>query len=271
MRIACNVHTHTNFCDGVNSAEEMVQGAIECGCKVLGFSGHSPVMRHTDWTMTDISQSEYICEILRLKEKYSKNIEILLGIEQDYESGKAKYPFDFVIGSVHAVEKNKHFIEVDGSPKELFNSINEMYNGDVMALVNDYYNRVSNIVNVTNCDIIGHFDLVTKFNEKFPFVDTNSKTYRDIAISALDALITKNKIFEINTGAISRGWRKIPYPENFLLCRLAERKANVMLTSDSHSKETILYCFDEAIEYAGACGIKELCVYNNKKIEKIKI
>jgi histidinol-phosphatase (PHP family) len=138
-------------------------------------------------------------------------------------------------------------------------------------LIKDYYSRVANVVDVTHCDIIAHFDLVTKFNERLGFVDTDSKQYRSLALEALDALIEKNKIFEINTGAISRGWRKTPYPQDFLLKRLAEKKANVMLSSDSHSKDTVLYYFDEAIEYAKSCGVGELCIYKNKKIEKIKI
>jgi histidinol phosphatase-like PHP family hydrolase len=63
----------------------------------------------------------------------------------------------------------------------------------------------------------------------------------------------------------------MPYPDEFILKYLAEKNANVMLNSDCHSKDSILCCFDEATEYAKACGIKELCVYENKKIKKIKI
>ena len=81
----------------------------------------------------------------------------------------------------------------------------------------------------------------------------------------------KNRIFEINTGAISRGWRTTPYPAPFLLKRLAEKGADVMITSDCHSKNAILNFFDGAVEYARACGIRRVCVYKNKAIEKIKI
>lgn len=36
-----NLHSHTTFCDGKNSAEEMVVSAIDHGFDVFGFSGHS--------------------------------------------------------------------------------------------------------------------------------------------------------------------------------------------------------------------------------------
>ena len=37
----CNMHTHTVFCDGKNTVDEMVESAIKLGMKTLGFSGHA--------------------------------------------------------------------------------------------------------------------------------------------------------------------------------------------------------------------------------------
>ena len=36
-----NYHTHTLFCDGSDSPEELVLEAIRLGCPEIGFSGHS--------------------------------------------------------------------------------------------------------------------------------------------------------------------------------------------------------------------------------------
>ncbi len=46
-----NYHTHTTFCDGENSPEEMVLAAIDAGLPELGFSGHSHLEGEPDWTM----------------------------------------------------------------------------------------------------------------------------------------------------------------------------------------------------------------------------
>ena len=43
MKYLQNLHTHTTYCDGKNTAEEMVQKAIELGFRSLGFSGHAPM------------------------------------------------------------------------------------------------------------------------------------------------------------------------------------------------------------------------------------
>ena len=40
MALRANYHTHTTFCDGSDSAEDVVLAAIDKGFSHLGFSGH---------------------------------------------------------------------------------------------------------------------------------------------------------------------------------------------------------------------------------------
>lgn len=269
----CSMHTHTTFCDGKNTAEEMVVGAIESGCTTLGFSGHSymDIGGADEWVMKEHKLPQYVGEIKRLKEAYKEQIEIMLGIEQDYFSATSTSDFDYVIGSVHCVKKSGEYCFVDMSPQELKEAVGHLYGGNMMEMVKDYYALVADVVDRTNCDIIGHFDLVTKFNEKYALIDTDSKIYRDAAMDALNALIEKDRIFEINTGAISRGWRVTPYPQDFLLRRIAEKGARVIITSDSHSRDTILFGYEAAVEYAKSCGITSVCVFENGKAKSIGI
>ena len=77
---------HTTFCDGKNTAEEMVLSAIEKGFSVLGFSGHAPMPFETDWCMTEEFALCYREEVTRLKEKYKGKIRIYCGIEQSYST-----------------------------------------------------------------------------------------------------------------------------------------------------------------------------------------
>ena len=123
----------------------------------------------------------------------------------------------------------------------------------------------------TGCDIVGHVDLITKFNDQVALFDSADKRYRSVALDAVDYLLSKDRIFEINTGAISRGYRKTPYPEDFLLRHIAERGGRVMLNSDTHSVENIMFGFAEATEFAKACGVRELTVLKNGKFEQIGI
>ena len=60
-----NFHTHTTFCDGQNTPEEMVLAAIEKGFSALGFSGHGYTTFDTSYCITDTDG--YCREIKRLQ------------------------------------------------------------------------------------------------------------------------------------------------------------------------------------------------------------
>ncbi|MBR0203368.1 MAG: hypothetical protein IJQ56_03275, partial [Synergistaceae bacterium] len=74
--------------------------------------------------------------------------------------------------------------------------------------------------------------------------------------SAADKLIPTGRPFEINTGAISRGYKTVPYPSREILKYLAANNGKVILSSDSHSKENLMYKFPECEELAESLGLK---------------
>ena len=98
---------------------------------------------------------------------------------------------------------------------------------------------------VTKCDIIGHFDLVTKFIEQEPAFDVHHPRYIRAWQQAADTLLKTGKPFEINTGAMSRGYRTEPYPSREIRDYLRARGGKLILSSDSHRKETIAYRFED--------------------------
>ena len=77
-----NYHTHTTYCDGADTPEELVLEAIRLGCPELGFSGHSHLTEDTG-SMSEAETLAYCREVNRLKEKYRDRITLRLGIEQD--------------------------------------------------------------------------------------------------------------------------------------------------------------------------------------------
>ena len=61
-------------------------------------------------------------------------------------------------------------------------------------------------------------------------------------------------ILEINTGGVSRGYRESPYPALFLLKEWRQMGGRVILTSDSHSPDTVVFGYDDAAALARAAG-----------------
>lgn len=238
-----NLHTHTTFCDGVNTPEELVGYALSQGCTEIGFSGHSytDIPDEHPFCMSEEGTLAYRAEINRLKEKYKGRIQILLGVEQDYFSPHAADGYDYVIGSVHYVRKDGVYLSVDDTRESQERAVREHYNGDFYAFAEDYYALVGDLYRKTGCDIVGHFDLITKFNEGNRLFDTNHPRYIAAADAALEKLLAAPVTFEINHGAVARGYRTTPYPEERILQKIRAAGKPLIHTSDCHRKEFFLF------------------------------
>lgn len=252
-----NLHTHTNFCDGKNIPDEMAHAAIRLGMDSLGFSSHAPLAGQSGWTMSPEDVPRYRAEILRLRERYTGRLEIFLGLEQDYYSPPSGKGWDYQIGSVHCVEKEGRLLPVDYLPEDFVRSVRQYYGGDFLAFAEDYYRLVGAIAERTGCQIVGHFDLITKFNEGDSLFDTGHPRYVSAALEALDRLAQHGVILEINTGAMSRGYRSTPYPAPALLRAMRERDLPICITSDCHDRANLLFAFPQAEELARSCGYRE--------------
>lgn len=239
-----NFHTHSCFCDGKNTPEEMVQEAIRKGFTVLGFSGHSHTPFDPRFCMTEENTLRYRDEILRLKEVYRDRIRILCGLEYDYFSEVETEGYDYLIGSVHYVEKNGIFYNLDGG-LQYFNEALRAFGGDIYGMIEEYYALAGQLFDKTHAGIIGHFDLVTKFNEGEVLFSQQDPRYQEAADAALSKLLQSGCVIEINTGAISRGYRTTPYPSDHLLREICRQGGKTILSSDCHQKENLDFGFEE--------------------------
>lgn len=239
--IQADFHCHTTFVDGAHSAEEMVLSAIAKGMKTVGISEHAHVPFDPECSLSPKDTLVYHQEIDRLKEKYKDQITVLCGIEMDYYSLDDASAYDYVIGSVHYLKVNGKTYSVDLSPKETLRCIDEAFAGDCYAYAKCYFEHVAELKNKLNPSIIGHFDLLTKFQENGVSFNIDDPVYKRAATEAIQAL--SGCTFEVNTGAMSRGYRKQPYPALSWLQYICE-KGSIVFSSDSHHRDTLLYQFD---------------------------
>lgn len=254
-----NLHTHTTLCDGKNTPEEMIESAIAKGFDSLGFSGHAPTINKTDWQLKDTAA--YMRKINELKKTYEDRIKIFLGIELDYYSkGEiTEEGFDYKIGSVHMAFKDGVQIDFDHGYEYSKSYVDELFDKDALEYAKMYYSTLADLPSVFDFDFVGHFDVLTKFSERHPeFIPTDSKEYKSMALEALCALREKHEFFEVNTGAISRGHRTVPYPAPFILDEMKSKKCKLILTSDCHARDAVDCNFNEAKEYIKAHGFDTL-------------
>lgn len=243
--ITQDLHTHTTYCDGKNSPEEMVLSAIEKGLDRIGICTHGYTEFDESYCIPHEKYSEFQAEIAALKEKYKDKIEVLCGVEQDVFSDTETDGFDYVIGSVHYLMAKDEYAPIDEMVEILDYVCEEYFGGDYYAAAESYYKSVARVAEKTNCDIIGHFDLITKFNEGGALFDENNPRYVAAWKSAVDELLKSGKVFEINTGGISRGYRTEPYPAEAIKKYISENGGKFILSSDAHSTDTIAYEFEK--------------------------
>lgn len=251
-------HVHSTYCDGKNTLDEMVRAAIDLKMTRIGFSGHAYTAFSDVYCMSPEDTERYAEDIVELKQKYADRIEILCGLEMDYFSDEPQIKTDYRIGSVHYVQKDGKYLEVDSDADGFNNAVKNFFGGDYYAYAEEYFALVGDVINKTDGDIVGHFDLCSKFNEGNRLFDTSNPRYVSAAKSAIDKLVLCGKPFEINTGAISRGYRTEAYPEMQFLKYIAEKGGRTILSGDSHSANTLCYMFDEYERIAKDMGFKDL-------------
>ena len=239
-----DLHVHTTFSDGKNTPREMVEAALCKGLTVIGFSDHSYTPFDESYCIKRDSMGDYVREINALKREFAGRIEVKLGVEQDYYSPSVD-GVEYVIGSVHYVKANGVYLPVDESADVFMDGVKKHFGGDVYAFAEAYYDAVGDVVNKTRADIVGHFDLITKYNENDVLFSTKDPRYVSAWKKAADKLLSTGVTFEINTGAISRGYRTKPYPSNDIIAYLKSRGGKFILSSDSHSSNTLCFAFDE--------------------------
>ena len=254
MKILANYHTHTKWCDGRDAPEDVVLSAIAKGFDTIGFSSHAMLPENVlDWVLTPDNIVRYATEIRGLAEKYAGRIKVLCGVEADYIPGGANpdrktygsISPDYIIGSVHFVKApDGAFVCVDNTPKELMDGIAAHFDGSVEAYIRAYFAQVREMVSRFDFDVVGHLDLVRKFNRRNPYFNEDSPWYAEELEATADAVAASGKIAEVNTGAISRGWLDDAYPSAAFRSLLRTRGVKFILSADAHSADAIDCAFD---------------------------
>lgn len=244
--IRSDLHVHTTFSDGKNTPEEMVLAAIEKGMERIGFSDHSYTFFDESYCMGRGQIQDYRASIAALKAKYKQKIEVLCGIEQDFYADVPTDGYDYVIGSVHYLKVGNAYVPVDETPEILLDAAQRYFGGDIYRLTGEYYRTVAEAAEKTNADIIGHFDLISKFNEAGSLFNEADPRYITAWTAAADRLLEAGIPFEINTGAIARGYKTMPYPAAPIMEYLRSRGGRFVLSSDSHRADTLCFGFDQS-------------------------
>ena len=280
--IKTNYHTHTTWCDGKNTVEQMAKAAFDSGFSVFGFSGHSMYPFSSKWHMQSALHTDYCRHVRLTAGEYKGKMEVLLGFEADYISGICCPKFsmyeqfkpDFLIGSVHYIPGKDTIFNVDGNGAATRENIQKNYGGNAREAVCAYFAMQKEMLKKGDFTFIGHCDLFRIQNSpKFgnPLFSEQDSWYRSEIKAFADAIASSGVCVEINTGAMSRGYMDSPYPSQEFLELLHQRNVPVTINSDSHAQDTLDFAFDKALDAAKKAGYTELAYYSADSLKFQKI
>jgi len=266
--LQANYHIHSDYCDGRDTLEEMVAAGIAKGLTSIGLSSHFPLPFPNDWTMKEERLEHYLNDIKKLKEKYASQIELYCGMEIDFfidrqdisDLAKTVIPqLDYAIMSIHTLGKTSgdKVFYIDESQHDFELGIEKYYHGDEQAFIKDYYQSLEKMVQSYKPDILGHIDLIKKYNQNNYFFDQNDRWYQETVRSCLDGIAATKTRIEINTGANMRVPGVGRYPSDWMIPEMKKRNIPITIGSDSHSVEGIVYEYNQAEAYLEQCGYQE--------------
>ena len=260
-----NLHTHTTFSDGANTIEENIRQAEAQEMLCLGISDHSYTPFDQSYCLPRERYGAYRAALEQAK-RYA-DLPLFAGLELDAYSDDDPSEFDFIIASVHYLKAGGSYYSVDHSAETNRICIRDAFGGSALDMMRCYLDVLGNHVARTKPTVIGHFDLPAKFG----VMPEEDDGYRAMTAEALKEMLKLCPYIELNTGAIARGSRTVPYPAPWLLDTVREKGGRVVLGSDSHRAENLTFWFDRGVELLKAHGFREIFVWTGAGFESVPL
>ncbi len=261
MRI--DLHNHTVLCNhATGTMEEYIKKAIELKIDIYGFSEHAPMGFDPKYRMKLKEKEFYESTVLYLKNKYIKDIDILLGYEVDFiKSIKILDEIltsnvDYLIGSVHFLDiKIQNDNNLWGFDNPEF--IGNYKNIDIDKIWEDYFNAIEELAKFNKFDIVGHLDLIKVF-KYLP-----KKDIRLFAKKAIKQIKKSNMTVEINAAGFRKPIEE-QYPSKELLELIYEEDIPITFSSDAHSIKQVGYGYDKAKQLAKSIGFTKCAIFKSR-------
>jgi histidinol-phosphatase (PHP family) len=273
-----NYHSHCTFCDGRSSMEDFVRFGIAKNVKKYGFSSHAPLLFDTFWNMKIDDFDDYQTEFRRLKDNYSSEIELFIGLELDYIHDFFEIPnklfstenFDYLIGSIHYTDRlqNGNFWTIDGSFEEFEKGLTQLFDGDIQAAVRRYFEISKAMIKKGGFDIVGHFDKIAMNGSKCVGFDKTENWYKNLVCDLLQLIKNKDFVLEINTKSLAE--KGITYPDIQFYPLINELQIPIVVNSDCHYPTNILDGFEKTFLNLKNAGFKTMYQIVNGKWEAVE-
>lgn len=246
-----DMHVHTEFsCDSDAKMEDYIEKAKASGIGTICFTDHVD-LNTNDYGYNYYSADRFWERFNEIKYNADMPIEPLAGIEFGephlYEKNLkelTKYPYDFVIGSIHWIG--------DMFPCQ---KVREQYSAKEFYTL--YWKEVLKTVQTGGFDSLGHIDFPKRYYGEI--------YYEEAVINEIFRnLLEKDLVIEINTSSLRKGHAQTMPGKELLEIYKANGGKYVTIGSDAHIVEDIGADYVAAKSLLEEVGLQEV-IYRQRK------
>ena len=267
----CDNHSHSHYSGDIpagrgSSVRELCLAAIEKGVVRLAVTDHCDIDGIRDGFFPPLDHESVLKDVCAAKAEFSGRLEVLLGIElgqgthMPAESDEllAKYPFDIVLGSVHAVRGIIDFADTD---------VISLSQNERVGLWERYISELLETVEWGHFDVLTHITYPKRYFLKqgitgFPDIKNRGREYFEPVIKAV---IEKGVTLECNTSGLRQIMGEC-LPNRDLLTLFYELGGrDVSLGSDAHRAADIGSGIKEAADMLKEIGFRYQAVFESRK------
>jgi histidinol-phosphatase (PHP family) len=247
--------------------EQVVERAAAVGFTHYGLSEHSPRFRREDLlpgeedlTPDDLLHTfeAYATHARALRERYADRLDVLVGFETErlppgtwltrMRELRDRFAPDYIVGSVHDVDG----LVIDYSREATLQVAEGV--GGMEALQLRYFDAVADLVTQLRPEIVGHIDLIRKFDGPNPSFSPTVARRIDLA---LEAVRGADSVLEVNCATHRRGLGPV-YPLVWILERARSMGIGVTLGDDGHGAHDVGVGLDASMRAIAEAGYREL-------------
>ncbi|MBR4667357.1 MAG: histidinol-phosphatase HisJ family protein [Butyrivibrio sp.] len=259
-----HMHSH-NSGDSKAPMEDMILSAIQKGLKEICFTEHMDL----DYPPTpDLPEDPFVLdipsyknELYKYKEKYKDQITVKYGIEigmQTQIAGDnakivANEDFDFVIASIHLVDRNDPFYPGFWDSDTVENIYRRFFS-----------QTLKNIKLFTDFDVLGHLDYISRYAPKGDTTYSYER-FKDQIDEILIYLVENGKGLDVNSKVLGYSEDLAPNPCPEALRRFHELGGKIItFGSDAHRPDAIACGFPRICEIAREAGFTEYYTFDKR-------
>lgn len=265
-KIRGDFHMHTEYStDSSADVRSMLEASVARGLKTVCVTDHLDMDYPPDEELGDaafqLDIETYFADLTGIKEEYRGTLDIRIGVElglqphlgEAYKELTERYPFDFVIGSLHLIHGMDPYY-------------GKVFEGRTDAEVyrEAFRETVRCLKKVTSFDVLGHLDYVVRYGRR-QAQEYSYRAFADEIDEILKLLISEGKGLEMNMAGIKYGLGFAnPHPD--VLRRYRELGGEIVTVgADAHRPDHAAYDFEEAGDILRACGFRYYTEFDGRR------